>query len=116
MSGIPAVGSVGSAGNVLGINTSDMALSSTDTSGVQAGAAASSGSGSFSSMLTNAIGNLNDQQVQAANQSQALATGQATDVSAVVSQVESAALSMQLAVQIRNQAVNGYQELMRMQL
>jgi flagellar hook-basal body complex protein FliE len=116
VSGIPPIPSVGSAGNVLGISTSDMALSPTDTSGIQAGAAASSGSGSFSSMLTNAIGGLNDQQLQAASQSQALATGHATDVSAVVSQVEQAALSMQLAVQIRNQAVNGYQELMRMQL
>jgi flagellar hook-basal body complex protein FliE len=114
VSGIPPIPSVGAAGNVLGISTSDLALTPANAS--QVSAAAGSGSGSFSSMLTNAIGGLNDQQLQAQAQSQALATGQATDVSAVVSQVESAALSMQLAVQIRNQAVNGYQELMRMQM
>ncbi len=114
MSGIPPIPSLGSAGNVLGISTSDMSLTPANAS--QVSAASGSGTGSFSNMLTSAIGNLNDQQLQAQAQSQALATGQATDVSAVVAQVESASLSMQLAVQIRNQAVNGYQELMRMQL
>ena len=49
-------------------------------------------------------------------QSQALATGQATDVSAVVTAVEQAALAMQLAVQVRNKAVDAYQEIIRMQI
>ena len=67
-------------------------------------------------MLTDQVGSLNDLQNQAADQSQALATGKATDVAAVVSTVEQAALSMQLAVQVRNKVVDAYQELMRMQV
>jgi flagellar hook-basal body complex protein FliE len=74
------------------------------------------GSGSFGGVLLDQIGKLNDMQVDAANQSQALATGQATDVSAVVNTVEQASLSMQLAVGVRNKAVEAYQEIMRMQL
>lgn len=79
-------------------------------------AATGSGGGSFASMLTNQVGALNDLQNQAADASQALATGQATDVAGVVSTVEQAALAMQLAVAVRNKAVDAYQELMRMQV
>jgi flagellar hook-basal body complex protein FliE len=78
--------------------------------------ASSGGSASFANMLTDKIGSLNDLQNQAADQSQALATGKATDVASVVSTVEQAALSMQLAVQVRNKVVDAYQELMRMQV
>jgi len=85
-----------------------------DTSGTAAAGAA--GSGSFGSLLNDKIGALNDMQNSAADASQALATGQATDVASVVTTVEQAALAMQLAVQVRNKAVDAYQELMRMQV
>ena len=77
---------------------------------------ATSGAGSFGSMLTGQISNLNDLQNTAASQSQALATGQAQDVSQVVADVEKAALAMQLAVQVRNKAVDAYNELFRIQI
>jgi flagellar hook-basal body complex protein FliE len=77
---------------------------------------ATSGAGSFGSMLTDQISNLNDLQNTAASQSQALATGQAQDVSQVVADVEKAALAMQLAVQVRNKAVDAYNELFRIQI
>jgi flagellar hook-basal body complex protein FliE len=79
-------------------------------------AAGSTAGGSFGSLLTAKIGALNDIQNSAADASQALATGQATDVASVVTTVEQAALAMQLAVQVRNKAVDAYQELMRMQV
>jgi flagellar hook-basal body complex protein FliE len=72
--------------------------------------------GSFGGVLLGQLNSLNDLQLQAADQSQALATGQATDVAAVVNTVEQAALSMQLAVGVRNKAVEAYQEIMRMQI
>jgi len=74
------------------------------------------GQTSFSGMLQSSLGALNNLQNQAADQSQALATGQATDVASVVTTVEQAALAMQLAVSVRNKAVDAYQELMRMQI
>ena len=75
-----------------------------------------SAAGSFGNMLTDQISNLNDLQNTAASQSQALATGQAQDVSQVVADVEKAALAMQLAVQVRNKAVDAYNELFRIQI
>ncbi len=77
---------------------------------------ASTGSAGFGSMLTNAITNLNQTQNTASSDSVALATGQASDVTQVVSDVEKANLEMQLAVQVRNKAVDAYQEIMRMQV
>jgi flagellar hook-basal body complex protein FliE len=73
------------------------------------------GSG-FGQMLGQALGNLGQLQVDAATQSQALATGQASDVSAVAMSVERASLALQLAAQIRNKAVDAYQELFRLQV
>lgn len=86
--------------------------------GGTAGTATAGGAaaGSFGGLLTDKIGALNDMQNSAADASQALATGQATDVASVVTTVEQAALAMQLAVQVRNKAVDAYQELMRMQV
>ena len=73
------------------------------------------GSG-FGNALTDAIGKLGDLQDQAAGQSQALATGKADDVAGVAMAVERASLALQLAAQVRNKAVDAYQELFRMQV
>jgi flagellar hook-basal body complex protein FliE len=70
----------------------------------------------FGGMLADSIGQLQATQDEAAGASQALATGQASDVSAVVMAVERAKLSMQLASQIRNKAVEAYHELFRTQV
>ena len=80
------------------------------------GSSGSAGSGGFGSMLTNAISSLNQTQNTASSESVALATGQASDVTQVVTDVEKANLEMQLAVQVRNKAVDAYQEIMRMQI
>ena len=76
----------------------------------------SGGGGGFGSMLTDAISSLNDSQNTASADSVALATGKASDVTSVVTDVEKANLEMQLAVQVRNKAVDAYEELMRMQI
>jgi flagellar hook-basal body complex protein FliE len=72
--------------------------------------------GGFGSVLMDQVQKLEGQQQNAAAQSQALATGQATDVSSVVAALEQASLSMQLAVQVRNKAVEAYNDLMHMQV
>ena len=92
--------------------TSELQVGSVDAPGT----GASSPATSFGSMLTDQISNLNDLQNTAATQSQALATGQAQDVTQVVADVEKAALAMQLAVQVRNKAVDAYNELFRIQI
>jgi flagellar hook-basal body complex protein FliE len=72
--------------------------------------------GGFGSMLSNSIQSLADTQTEAAGAAQALATGEATDPTAVVMAVERAQLAMQLASQIRTKAVEAAQDLFHTQV
>jgi flagellar hook-basal body complex protein FliE len=80
-----------------------------------AGAAAPQGAG-FGSFLTGKIGELSKLQEDAAHGAQALASGQASDPSAVVMSVEKARLSMQLASQIRTKAVEAVNDIFHTQV
>jgi len=73
-------------------------------------------SGGFGGMLADQISALEQTQTQAAQASQALATGQTDDVSSVISQLEKAKLSMELASQIRTKGTEAYQEIFRTQV
>ena len=68
--------------------------------------------GGFGSLLKG----LEDTQTEAAAQSQALATGQASDPTSVVMAVERAQLAMQLAGQIRTKAVEAAQDIFHTQV
>jgi flagellar hook-basal body complex protein FliE len=70
----------------------------------------------FGSLLGEAVGELQQTQDAAAEQARALATGQTQDVASVVSTVEQARLSMELAGQLRNKAVEAYTEIIRTQV
>jgi flagellar hook-basal body complex protein FliE len=72
--------------------------------------------GGFGQALSNAIGSLEKTQETAAAQSQALATGQTSDLSSVITAVQEAQLSMQLASQVRNKAVEAYTEIFHTQI
>jgi flagellar hook-basal body complex protein FliE len=74
------------------------------------------GGDDFGHMLADQIGKLAQTQVEGAQHAQELATGQAEDVSEVVMAVERASLSLQVAAQVRNKAVEAYQEIFRMQV
>ena len=76
----------------------------------------SSGGTGFGDALMEQLGKLDGLQQEAAAQSQALATGQAQDVTSVVMAVERASLSLQLAAQVRNKAVDAYHDIFRMQI
>lgn len=70
----------------------------------------------FGTMLEGAIGSLNQLELQAGQAGQALASGASQDVAQVVATTEKAGLALQLAVQLRNKAVQAYQQLMNMQV
>jgi len=72
--------------------------------------------GGFGAELTQQIEKLDAMQNNASHQAQALATGQADDVNSVVMEVERAALSLQLATQVRNKAVDAYQQIFQMHI
>jgi flagellar hook-basal body complex protein FliE len=90
---------------------------SVDGSAPSTGAAPSTGGSSgFGSMLTDQLGKLEGVQNEAAQASQALATGQASDPEAVVMAVERARLSMQLASTLRNKAVEAFNDVFHTQV
>lgn len=82
-----------------------------------AGKAGKGGKGmgaAFGDALTDSLGKLDSMHATADQQAQALATGKTDDVATVVGAIERASLAMQLAVQVRNKAVESYHELFRM--
>jgi flagellar hook-basal body complex protein FliE len=72
--------------------------------------------GGFGGMLSNAISSLDKTQTDAAQASQSLVAGTATDPTAVVMAVERARLSMQMASQIRGKAVEAYTDIFHTQV
>lgn len=84
--------------------------------GGAAGGASSTPGGAFGKALAKSIDALDQSQAEAAQQTQALATGQATDLSSVVMSVEKASLEVQLATQVRTKATEAFQQIMQMQV
>ncbi|BCV20807.1 flagellar hook-basal body complex protein FliE [Moorella sp. Hama-1] len=71
---------------------------------------------SFSDLLQQKLGELNNLQQQADALTQEYLAGQVQDVHQVMLALEQANLSLQLAMQVRNKAVEAYQEISRMQV
>jgi flagellar hook-basal body complex protein FliE len=74
------------------------------------------GGNGFGQALASSIDKLGQAQATADQQTQALATGQATDMASVVMSVEKASLEVQLATQVRSKATDAFNEIMRMQV
>ena len=95
----------------------EWSIGKVDSGAGTAGTTGATGSGGgFGGFLSSKIGELESTQNQAASRAQALATGQATDPSAVVMAVEKARLSMQLASQIRTKAVEAINDVFHTQV
>ena len=84
--------------------------------GLEAPAATEGADSGFGAMLGKSLESLSATQNDAASASQDLATGQATDPTAVVMAVERAQLAMQLASQIRTKAVEAAQDIFHTQV
>ena len=84
--------------------------------GADAVQAPQSGGQSFGSMLADQVQSLEGLQSDAAQASQALADGTATDPSAVVMSVERARLAMQLASQLRTKGVEAINDVFHTQV
>jgi flagellar hook-basal body complex protein FliE len=81
----------------------------------EAGTQEATGAG-FGDVLGKSLQSLATTQNEAAEAAQALATGQASDPTAVVMAVERAQLAMQLASQIRTKAVEAAQDIFHTQV
>jgi flagellar hook-basal body complex protein FliE len=76
-------------------------------------ASSSNGSGNFFGEL---VGKVNDLQSQADNKIRNMMTGDSKELHEVMIAVEKAGISFQFLTQVRNKAVEAYQEVMRMQV
>jgi flagellar hook-basal body complex protein FliE len=88
--------------------------------GGASGAAAAGGgteaASGFGDVLRGKLGELNESQATANQAAQDLATGDIDDIARTMMQVEQANVSLQMATQLRNKAVEAYQEILRMQI
>jgi flagellar hook-basal body complex protein FliE len=86
------------------------------SSGADAVSGATAGGSSFGDVLTKAVGELNQTQVDAADQAQKLATGQTSDVNSVVMAAERAQLTMSLASTVRDKSVAAISDILHTQV
>lgn len=82
--------------------------------GQAAGAAPQNPTQGFGNLLQEMVGKVSELQGQADSSIQNLATGQGKGLHEVMLAVEKASISFQMLTQVRNKAVEAYQEIMRM--
>lgn len=70
----------------------------------------------FLSRLSDALRDVNQTQVDAGEQAQKLATGEADNIQDVVLGLEKADLALQLTVQVAQRAIDAYREISRIQI
>jgi len=76
--------------------------------------ASSEGGGDFAGMLAGAVSTLNSQLTRADRLQEAAATGQLADPTVAIVETQKADIALQMATQVRNKLVEGWQELSRM--
>lgn len=96
------ISSIGNSLNALGLNATNKIDENSDKS--------------FQNMLNDAISDVNNQQVEGYKSMEGIATGKVTNLQEAVQRIEEAELSMKLALEVKNKALNAYKEIMRMQI
>lgn len=86
------------------------------TAPAQAGPADRAHSRTFGEMLRDAVQAVDDAQNEADEQATKLVTGEAENLHDVIIATEEASIMLSLAQQVRNRAVEAYQEIMRTQI
>jgi len=71
---------------------------------------------SFQKVFSHALNNLQTLQDKSNDLTKSLAVGEINDLHQVMIAAEKASLSLQFVIQVRNKAIEAYQEVMRMQI
>ncbi|MBP9615481.1 MAG: flagellar hook-basal body complex protein FliE [Aliarcobacter sp.] len=71
---------------------------------------------SFQSMLNDAISEVNSTQVDGYKSMEGIASGKVTNLQEAVQKIEEADLSLKLALEVKNKALNAYKEIMKMSI
>lgn len=75
-----------------------------------------SSSTDFAQELRNALGNVNDMQVDSERAMSDIATGSVKDLHQAAIAIDKAEISMKLMLEVRNKALNAYKEITRTQM
>lgn len=70
----------------------------------------------FSKMINDAIGKVNDSQINADNKIENFVKGEDVNMHEVMLSMQEAQISMQLLIEVRNKVVEAYQEVNKIQL
>ena len=70
----------------------------------------------FSKMINDAIGKVNDSQINADNKIESFVKGEDVNMHEVMLSMQEAQISMQLLIEVRNKVVEAYQEVNKIQL
>ncbi len=76
----------------------------------------SDGNNSFANVLSNYIDKVNNLQVDANNQAEAIATGKSSNIHQAMIDMEKANNSFELMMQVRNKIVTAYNQIINMQI
>lgn len=95
--------------SIKGLSTADL-LKSKGTAGTE-----SSGT-DFAQELKNAIGNVNEMQIESEKAMSDIATGQVKDLHQAAIAIDKAEISMKLMLEVRNKALSAYKEITRTQM
>ena len=101
--------------NVAAANISSLALGMTGVSDRSA-AAPTSASTSFGKVVQQFVNDTNNQQLQADQSVEMLATGQSESIHETMLALTKADLSLRLFMEVRNKVIDAYQDVMRMQM
>ncbi len=71
---------------------------------------------SFAEVLKKSISEVNKMQIEAKEALEALATGKEKDIQKVMITLQKADVSLRMLMEVRNKAIEAYQEIMRMQV
>jgi flagellar hook-basal body complex protein FliE len=91
-------------------------LSTADLLANKAAAPTESGGVDFAQELKNALGNVNQMQVESEKAMSDIATGSVKDLHQAAIAIDKAEISMKLMLEVRNKALNAYKEITRTQM
>ncbi|WP_295054013.1 flagellar hook-basal body complex protein FliE [Sulfuricurvum sp.] len=91
-------------------------LSTADLLANKSGNAVESSSTDFAQELKNALGNVNQMQVDSERAMSDIATGSVKDLHQAAIAIDKAEISMKLMLEVRNKALNAYKEITRTQM
>jgi len=91
-------------------------LSTADLLGSKKSGSVESGKTDFAEELKNALGNVNQMQIDSEKAMSDIATGSVKDLHQAAIAIDKAEISMKLMLEVRNKALNAYKEITRTQM